>query len=359
MTIKYFVYPFGVDGTLLAIPDPTQLSGVMSYQEGFGVDYQLIDTDPASLNIPRDQFNQLMFDITGAVQQIQQNGHPTFITTAMNDGVPFPYAKNAWVYQPVDGNVYYSLVDTNTTVPPSGSWSVVGQTASLYFNYAVDTGSADHYNTAPSPPVPALQAGTFIMLKPTQANTGACDIIVSGFPAKNIKTLTNLDPSAGMISPSGMYALCYDGTNFVLLNPTLGTAAYRNVGNGANQVVQFDNAAKYPANDGSQITNLPTSPQAVKAWVNFEGSSATIRKALNVSSVTRNSMGSYTINFTTPMADANYGINFGVSWNGATNQAVYIMIVSQSTSSCTIFVNNGTSAYGPYDPAIACVTILD
>jgi hypothetical protein len=39
--------------------------------------------------------------------------------------------------------------------------------------------------------------------------------------------------------------------------PTLGTAAAQNVGAGAGNVVQLDNAAKLPAVDGSQLTNLP------------------------------------------------------------------------------------------------------
>ncbi len=36
-----------------------------------------------------------------------------------------------------------------------------------------------------------------------------------------------------------------------------GTAAYENVGTGANEVVQLDGSAKLPAVDGSQLTNLP------------------------------------------------------------------------------------------------------
>jgi hypothetical protein len=46
-----------------------------------------------------------------------------------------------------------------------------------------------------------------------------------------------------------------------------------------------------------------------KAWVNFNpssGSSATIRSSFNVSSVTYNATGSYTVNFTTAFADTNY-----------------------------------------------------
>ena len=47
-----------------------------------------------------------------------------------------------------------------------------------------------------------------------------------------------------------------------------------------------------------------------KAWVCFNGSAGavSIRKAFNVSSVTENATGDYTINFTTAMSDANYAV---------------------------------------------------
>ena len=47
---------------------------------------------------------------------------------------------------------------------------------------------------------------------------------------------------------------------------------------------------------------------SAKAWVNFGyvSSAITIRKSYNVSSVTRNGTGDYTINFTTALNDANY-----------------------------------------------------
>lgn len=237
MTIKYFVTPFATSGDVLAIPDPTQPSGVVSYAQGFGPDYQLIDTDPASLNIPRNQFNQLMLDITGAIQQIQQNGIPYFITSTMNDGSPFPYAINAIVYQPVDGNVYQSTVGANTNVPPGTGWQLFGVSTSLWLNYSADTGTANAYAVAPMPAITAYGAGQTLILKPLQANTaGACNINVSGLGNVRIKTMGNLDPAAGMISPPGAHILFYNGANFVLLNPTLGSAAYANIGAGASQV---------------------------------------------------------------------------------------------------------------------------
>jgi hypothetical protein len=47
------------------------------------------------------------------------------------------------------------------------------------------------------------------------------------------------------------------GDAAILNKPTLGTAAAQSVGTNAGNVVQLDNAAKLPAVDGSQLTNLP------------------------------------------------------------------------------------------------------
>lgn len=48
-------------------------------------------------------------------------------------------------------------------------------------------------------------------------------------------------------------------------------------------------------------------PGAAKAWVNFNGTgTVAIRAQLNVSSITDNGVGNYTVNFTTAMPDADY-----------------------------------------------------
>ena len=47
--------------------------------------------------------------------------------------------------------------------------------------------------------------------------------------------------------------------------------------------------------------------QLCRAWVNFNGvTTVSVRGSFNVSSVTRNSTGNYTIAFSTSMPDANY-----------------------------------------------------
>ena len=54
-------------------------------------------------------------------------------------------------------------------------------------------------------------------------------------------------------------------------------------------------------------TSMQTGQQACKAWVNFNGTgTVAIRESYNVSSITDNQTGDYTVNFTTAMPDANY-----------------------------------------------------
>lgn len=56
-----------------------------------------------------------------------------------------------------------------------------------------------------------------------------------------------------------------------------------------------------------------------RAWVNFDGTASVagnyIRAAYNVSSITDNGVGDYTVNFTTAMTDANYCTVTGMSGN--------------------------------------------
>ena len=59
------------------------------------------------------------------------------------------------------------------------------------------------------------------------------------------------------------------------------------------------------------------------AWVNFNGTgTVAIRDSYNVSSITDNGAGDYTINFATAMADANYSGSFGFSLNTSGAPAV-------------------------------------
>jgi hypothetical protein len=68
-----------------------------------------------------------------------------------------------------------------------------------------------------------------------------------------------------------------------------------------------------------------------KAWVNFNGTgTVAIRDSFNVSSITDNGTGDYTVNFTTAMPNANYSVsNYSA---GSSNNWFMGRVVSYSTS---------------------------
>ena len=62
------------------------------------------------------------------------------------------------------------------------------------------------------------------------------------------------------------------------------------------------------ASAGITLAKL-TGVNDAKAWVNFNGTgTVAIRGSFNVSSITDNGTGDYTVNYTTAMTDANYAI---------------------------------------------------
>jgi hypothetical protein len=74
-----------------------------------------------------------------------------------------------------------------------------------------------------------------------------------------------------------------------------------------------------------------------RAWVNFNGTgTVAIRGSGNVSSITDNGTGDYTINFSTALADANYcPVGMGIDVSGA-QVIVRRGSTAQTTSACRV-----------------------
>jgi hypothetical protein len=99
--------------------------------------------------------------------------------------------------------------------------------------------------------------------------------------------------------------------------------------------------------------------QLCKAWVNFNGTgTVATRASYNVSSITDNGTGDYTVNFTTAMADANYCI--AASGGGTTNNGSRdALVTSYLPATGTVRINTvSSSTYGVYDVANVNVAIF-
>lgn len=103
--------------------------------------------------------------------------------------------------------------------------------------------------------------------------------------------------------------------------------------------------------------DLITAKGMARAWVNFNGTgTVAIRTSFNVTSITDNGTGAYTVNFTTAMADADYAItgtagdsaaNYNVlhisSGAAPTTSAVRVQTVTQNSGNPTVFDCNRIS----------------
>jgi hypothetical protein len=93
---------------------------------------------------------------------------------------------------------------------------------------------------------------------------------------------------------------------------------------------QFDSSGNFKFNSG--FGSVATA-YGCRAWVNFNGTgTVAIRASGNVSSITDNGTGAYTVNFTTAMPDANYSGNVSVSSVPGTSDANFIVTDANNTA---------------------------
>ena len=91
-----------------------------------------------------------------------------------------------------------------------------------------------------------------------------------------------------------------------------------------------------------------------RAWVNFNGTgTVAIRASGNVTSITDNGVGDYTVNFTTAMPDANYAWGYSIQYQRSTvtTESIYVTTKNGPASQSTTALRMTSVIYtaAPYD----------
>ena len=107
------------------------------------------------------------------------------------------------------------------------------------------------------------------------------------------------------------------------------------------------------------MTNTGGAPlyYAARAWVNFNGTTGAIRASVNVSSVTRDTTGRYTVTFSTAMPDANYCVIATASWTDASSN-VASMSVNQSPAPSTTQVRLRANVTSTNEDPVFCNVVI-
>ena len=90
---------------------------------------------------------------------------------------------------------------------------------------------------------------------------------------------------------------------------------------------------------------------AAKAWVNFNGTGVVaIRSSFNVSSVTDNGVGNYTLNFAQSMADTNYSTTNTANSSGGGDSAGLSVSAASFYTVNSVQIFNGNTSGALFDP---------
>ena len=96
---------------------------------------------------------------------------------------------------------------------------------------------------------------------------------------------------------------------------------------------------------------------SAKAWVNFNGTgTVAIRRAFNVSSITDNGVGEYTVNFTTAMVDANYSATGTARQSGVVSNLTTSFDITGTTTALRVGTFNAVGV--SFDPTFVSVAIF-
>ena len=151
-----------------------------------------------------------------------------------------------------------------------------------------------------------------------------------------------------------------NGTNRYRIGTPSGSADLHFLAGGVTEVVRI-------AANGQQSSVIPGGSTLFpefkcRAWVNFNGTTSpgTIRASGNVSSVTKNSVGNYTVNMTNAMPNVNYsyvGTCTKVAGNvGSTIVAQFDHTVARTTSAFRFETRN--TGGGPEDSAHINISVF-
>lgn len=98
-----------------------------------------------------------------------------------------------------------------------------------------------------------------------------------------------------------------------------------------------------------------------KAWINFSGDNTpTARESYNVSSITDNATGNYTLNFTNAMSSADFAYTSAVGDANHSSATRALSYLSSTTTSLQILAeySGGSSPGGNVDETYVCVVIF-
>ena len=318
-------------GTQPTVGLVTKLSDIASSFNGILTTFQLsIPPGGAGDNFTPGSVFQIIVSLGGVIQ------NPATDYTLSGSQITFTTAPAASL------TCFIIALGQSINVGTPGAGTVTGASIAL----ATITGSNIASNTLTESNIASSSYATTAQ----SAGTNTTGSITSGTTALTVASGTgtnNGDQVVGEGITPGTTVSSGGGTTSIVLSANANTTL-------SSKPVTFYNTTKLlnPAAVGGQLC---------RAWVNFNGTgTVAIRASFNVSSITDNGTGDYTVNFTTALVDANFA--FTVGYRGvANNDTDYVPALHTGSSPSTTaarFVVNNMSTGSLADIDYVCISIF-
>ena len=278
---------------------------------------------------------------TGSITAVGSNVLLSNTTGAANVGI----GGNA-------NGISTAALQSNTT----GGYNTGVGVGALYSNTTASNNTAVGYQAGYSGTTATNQ--TFVGYQAGYASTGSGNTCVGQSAGVSLTSGTN-NTFVGAYSSTGYGAgyLVTTGSKNTILGGYNGNQGGLDIRTASNYIVLSDgdgNPREYFDGSGNRNTYCQGTTPAVKpaydcrAWVNFNGTgTVAIRGSGNITSITDNGVGDYTLNFTNAMPDGNYSMTGASQANSTPTysgwQTLYNM-AAPATSSCRI--GTGSSSVG-------------
>ena len=213
MVQKAFVTPFAENGNKVLVPDAINPSGAVSYDEGFGPDYEREQVvDPLAKNIERGNHNAIFNDVTLSLQEMQSGVGTSIFSVALATAIG-GYAKGAVIPNIAGTGSWISTANANTVDPlnAGSSWlpySVAGVLSKTLTNANVTLTNAEAAN--PIIKLSGVLTANVNLVIPAWAYSWAIDDATTGNFTVTVKTAA----AAGVVLKQGqLNSVSCDGVN--------------------------------------------------------------------------------------------------------------------------------------------------
>lgn len=221
------------------------------------------------------------------------------------------------------------------------------------FTACTSIGVAPSFGITPAPALTAYAAGQRFRVKFHVDGAGSDTLNVNSLGAKSLKQYDATGTKVAAVIKSGMLTdVEYDGADMVVLDPLPSAVSSLGIASSAEAIAGTDNTkAITPLRLRNGLNASGSAPvYAARAWVNFNGTGTpAVRAGGNVSSITDNGTGDYTVNFTTAMPDADYAVSGNCFYTIGYTTAPGVQIHTLAASSARIVT--ARYADGPLDPS--------